>query len=109
MLYKTFNEVAGYGSYALNYMFISRKIHTGLSSEKYGAFVARKSAKIVSALVRQQACAEKSASLDARTISRAQSSVKGKETYLRLGSLVCSILPTSQSRTLLTGSKEYFP
>jgi hypothetical protein len=47
-------------------MFISWKIHAGLSSGKYGAFVARKSAKIVSALVRQQLCAEKSASFDAQ-------------------------------------------
>jgi hypothetical protein len=49
-------------------MFISWKIYTGLSSEKYGAFVARKSVKIVSALVRQQACAEKSKRFDSQIL-----------------------------------------
>jgi hypothetical protein len=34
MLKKTTNEDEGYGSYALNYMFNSWKIHIGLPSEK---------------------------------------------------------------------------
>jgi hypothetical protein len=44
-----------------------------------------KTAKIVCALVRQPACAEKSASFDAWTISLAQSSVKGKRHLLEVG------------------------